>query len=212
MINDKGFIESMSDESLGRIVRLNAYLRSTSFYKMPASARFHGNHEGGLYEHSVSVFSNLLQMTQDMNLKWGRPESPYIVAFGHDVCKVDAYTMKDPGWEVLSEDDYGNTEVKCRYCGYEHDSKTEYCPKCDAHMGEWVRNPKHSGCHADLSLAMLQNAGIELTEEEAACIRWHMGAFDDPQNWSNYTNAISMFPNVLWTHTADMVAAHINKI
>lgn len=207
MINHKDFISSLSDESLARIMRLNAYLRSTSFYEMPASARFHGDHTGGLYEHSVAVFSNLLQMTQDMNLPWDRPESPYIVAFGHDVCKIDAYKTVDPGWDTLGDD-----KVKCRYCGHEHDYKSEYCPKCDAHMGIWVKNPKHSGGHADLSLEILNAAGIELTEEEAACIRWHMGAFDDPQNWSNYTNAIRMFPNVLWTHTADMVAAHINKI
>lgn len=203
MTNNNDFIASLSDESLSRILRLNAYLRSTSFYDMPASARFHGNHAGGLYEHSVAMFNSLRQM----NLEWGRPESPYIVAFGHDVCKIDAYTMKDPGWEATDDDN-----VKCRYCGYVHDSKSKYCPKCDAYMGEWVNNPKHPGGHAELSIHILRNAGIELTEEEAACIRWHMGAFDDPQNWSNYTNAIHVYPNVLWTHTADMVAAHINKI
>ena len=204
---DKNFISSLSDKSLGRIMELNAFLGGTSFYNMPASARHHGNHSGGLYEHSVAVFSNLLSMTQDMRLDWGKPESPFIVAMCHDICKIDAYMMKDPGWETLDD---GN--VSCRYCGQVQYDKSEYCPHCDAHMGEWVNNPKHPGGHAELSLEILRKAGIKLTDEEAACIRWHMGAFDDPQNWSNYTNAISKYPNALWTHTADMVAAHINKI
>lgn len=204
-------IASMSEDSLVRIIQLNAYLRSTSFYEMPASTVFHGNHAGGLFEHSAAVFESLSQMTEELNLTWDRPESPYIVAFGHDVCKIDAYTMRDPGWEVLSDDGYGNIEVRCKYCGFPYDYKDEYCPKCDAHMGIWVHNPKHPRGHADLSLKMLSEAGIELTDEEKACIRWHMGAFDDVQNWSNYTEAIRKFPNVLWTHTADMVAAHIKN-
>lgn len=202
-------LASLNDESLTRIIQLNAYLRSTSFYEMPASTRFHGNHAGGLNEHCLAMFESLCQMTEELDLKWGRPESPYIVAFGHDVCKIDAYMMKDPGWEVLADDGYGNLEVQCRHCGFKHDSKSEYCPKCDAHMGIWVHNHDHPVGHADLSLKMLAEAGIELTDEEKVCIRWHMGAFDDAQNWSNYTEAIRMYPNTLWTHTADMVAAHI---
>lgn len=205
-------LEDLTDESVERVLRLNAYLKGTSFYDMPASARHHGNRPGGLYEHSAAVFDSLMELTKKLNLQWLRPESPYIIAFGHDVCKIDAYTMREPGWEKVSDDGYGNVEYKCRYCGCVYDEKRKYCPKCDAHMGEWINNPKHSGRHADLSLDILREAGIELTDEERACIRWHMGAFDDPQNWSNYTSAIRMFPNVLWTHTADMVAAHINNI
>ena len=41
------------------------------------------------------------------------------------------------------------------------------------------------------------------------CIRWHMGAFDDKENWNSYGRAVTNFPNVLYTHTADMAAARI---
>lgn len=36
-----------------------------------------------------------------------------------------------------------------------------------------------------------------------------MGAFTDKEEWNNYTRAIHKYPNVLWTHHADMIAAHI---
>ena len=39
-----------------------------------------------------------------------------------------------------------------------------------------------------------------------------MGAFVDQKEWNDYTRAIHKYSNVLWTHTADMIAAHILEI
>lgn len=62
--------------------------------------------------------------------------------------------------------------------------------------------------HGDKSVIMLQQY-MQLTEEEMLCIRWHMGAFDDKENWNSYGRSVTLFPNVLYTHTADMIAARI---
>ena len=53
---------------------------------------------------------------------------------------------------------------------------------------------------------------MDLTEEEMLCIRWHMGAYDNKDNWDILGRAIEKYPNVLWTHTADMVAARVLKV
>lgn len=50
---------------------------------------------------------------------------------------------------------------------------------------------------------------LKLTEEEEACILYHMGAFTDKDEWRDYTSAVNKYPNVLWTHTADMIASHV---
>ena len=50
---------------------------------------------------------------------------------------------------------------------------------------------------------------MQLTGEEIACIRWHMGAFEGEGIYNNYGCAVTMYPNVLFTHTADMIAARI---
>ena len=64
--------------------------------------------------------------------------------------------------------------------------------------------------HGEKSIIMLQNSAPDaLTNEEIACIRWHMGAFDDRNNWEYYTRAVAKFPNVMYTHAADMAAAYI---
>lgn len=41
------------------------------------------------------------------------------------------------------------------------------------------------------------------------CIRWHMGAFDERENWKYYSAAVKKYPNVLYTHVADMTASQI---
>jgi hypothetical protein len=62
--------------------------------------------------------------------------------------------------------------------------------------------------HGDKSVMMLASH-IQLTEEEVMCIRYHMGAFTDKEEWNDYTRAVHKYPNVLWTHQADMLSSHV---
>lgn len=62
--------------------------------------------------------------------------------------------------------------------------------------------------HGEKSVIMLQQH-IKLTEEEVACIRWHMGAFEGKEIWSDFSNACNKVSNVLYTHTADMYASQV---
>lgn len=65
--------------------------------------------------------------------------------------------------------------------------------------------------HGEKSVIMAQKL-LDLTDEEIACIRWHMGAYDDKENWNILGRAIEKYPNVLYTHTADMIATRIRGI
>ena len=55
--------------------------------------------------------------------------------------------------------------------------------------------------HGEKSV-MLLSQFFQLTEEEIACIRYHMGAFTPEKEWNDYTRAVKMWPNVLRTHHA----------
>ena len=75
---------------------------------------------------------------------------------------------------------------------------------------EWQYNnatllPGHGEKSVIFALSLLGN----LTDEEMYSIRWHMGAFDNKDNWNSYGRACTQYPNVLYTHTADMIAARI---
>jgi len=158
---------------LTRYEKLTYYLKNnTSFKTDPASAKHHGNHEGGLRTHSYYVLVNLLYLTKKLDLKWQDPESPYIVAYAHDMCKIGAYIPKDGGGYSVSE--------------------------------------AHPKWHGQLSVMMAEEV-IELTDEERNCIRWHMGAYDERKNWQKFNDALKKYPNVLWTHNADMMATHFDE-
>jgi len=156
-----------------RLHWLMANLEKTTYFVDPASARHHCNYEGGLHEHSQRVAINLHHLTKCLNLQWMDPQSPDIIGFAHDLCKIGAYIPD------------GN--------------------------GNYTRNEEQPKGHGDLSVIRVLE-WIPLTKEEAACIRWHMGAYDDKENWNKYNEAIHEFPNVLWTHTADMMATHIDEL
>lgn len=52
---------------------------------------------------------------------------------------------------------------------------------------------------------------MRLTEEEELCIRYHMGAYET-DDWDGFDKAIRKFPNVLFTHTADMYASKCMEV
>lgn len=153
------------------------WLVNNGFFTAPASTKYHGAHEGGLYQHSASVMEFLVNLTKDNDLHWQDERSPYIVGMFHDLCKIDQYRPvfvtggnKISGWE------------------YRQDTLLKG--------------------HGEKSV-MLLSQFYRLTEEEIACIRYHMGAFTPKEEWNDYTGAIHAYPNVLWTHQADMLASHV---
>lgn len=167
--------------------KMSYALIDKGFFTAPASTKYHGAYEGGLFDHSFAVAKFLVELTEKNDLKWQRPESPYIVGMFHDLCKIDQY--KHP---VVAEAANFDGTVQLITDG-----------------NSWEHNPDTllKG-HGDKSV-MLLSQFYELTEEEILCVRYHMGAFTDKTEWNDYTRAVNQYPNVLWTHQADMLASHV---
>ena len=148
-------------------------LNEMGFFTAPASTKYHGAYEGGLFDHSLETAKALVDLTEKLGLTWERKESPYIVGMYHDLCKCDNYVK-------------------------------------DFETDKYIYNPEIIiPGHGDKSVIMISKF-ITLTDEEIACIRWHMGAYErDPRMWTYYGKAIEKYPNVLYTHTADMIASKI---
>lgn len=80
----------------------------------------------------------------------------------------------------------------------------------DSRSNKWVYNDRQDfdiGGHGIASVVIAQGL-VRLTEEEIYCIRYHMGAYEQ-KDWTRLDKAIKKYPNVLWTHTADMVASKL---
>ena len=161
------------------------YLRNDGFLTAPASTKYHGAYEGGLFEHSMAVMDTLVDLTQKNGLVWQRPESPIIVGAFHDLCKCDQY--KKVGGSVLTY----NGEAVSEPVGFHYEYNTDTVLK--GHGAKSV---------------MILSRFMTLTEEEVLCIRYHMGAYEK-EEWSEFDLAIRKFPTVLWTHTADMIASKV---
>lgn len=153
-------------------------LHNMGFFTQPASTRFHGDYEGGLFDHSHCVATQLLKLTDSLHLDWERKCSPVIIGLFHDLCKTDLYEVKS-----LQQDG----DKMC--VEYKHSETPSL----------WGPG------HGSKSVA-IASTFIQLTPEEVACIRYHMGAYEKDE-WDNLDVAIRRFNNVLWTHTADMVAS-----
>lgn len=166
------------------------WLTDNGFFTAPASTKYHGAYEGGLFDHSYEVTQVLLDMTQRLNLQWTRPESPYIIGMFHDLCKIDNYiTIVDEPGEIMM----GTSDVKGKEIHF------EYNQDCIL-----------TG-HADKSI-MLLSQFVNLTEEEMLCIRFHMGAYEGQDQWDNYDKAIRKYETVLFTHTADMYTSKVKGV
>lgn len=165
------------------------FMLQNGFCSAPASTTHHGNYEGGLFEHSLTVALCLQKYTDRLGLSWEKADSPIRVGMLHDLCKIDYYKKVIDVPEALDIETLSTVPREFHY--------------------EWDDTPLVKG-HGDKSVIYALRYGCHLTEEEIACIIYHMGAFTNREKWKDYDNAIKKYPNVLFTHTADMEASQIH--
>lgn len=161
----------------------------TNFFTSPASTRYHGSYEGGLVEHSLNVFNQMLfEMDTMVGKGWEDlypMESVAVVALFHDICKVGQYRETEK-WRKNSDGEWES------YLAYEYDPE-------QLTMG-----------HGAKSNYFLQRF-IHLTTMEAQAIFWHMGAYDiSPYaNLNGCGAAFETNPLAFLIHRADMAATYV---
>ena len=163
-----------------------SWLSEIGYFMAPGAKVHHSARVGGLFDHSEQVAKALAELTNGMHLQWQRQESPVIIGLLHDVCKTEEYSI------ILEPQEKNGYRI------------------------EWNKNQIITG-HGIASVMMIQQYAIKtgefvLTEEEMMCIRFHMGAFTEKSEWEFYSRAIKKYPNVLYTHTADMIASKIKGV
>lgn len=88
-----------------------SWLVKNGYFSQPASSKFHGNTYCGLFEHSAEVANTLADYTERLGLKWQRPESPMIVGYFHDLCKMTDYVY-------IAEDNAYERNDRCLLKGH----------------------------------------------------------------------------------------------
>ena len=85
------YFNMCEDAGFDNMVMFN-WLDNNGFFVAPASSKYHGAYDGGLFDHSAAVAKRLIKLTHDNNLHWVRGISPFVVGMFHDLCKIDQYT------------------------------------------------------------------------------------------------------------------------
>lgn len=129
--------------------------KETDFFDAPASAQFHGDFDGGLSVHSMNVYKLLKNFTKKIG--YDREDSLIIAGLLHDVCKANLYAKGKKNVKVLDE----------QTGRYEWIEEEYYTTEDSFPMG-----------HGEKSVFLIMRH-IQLTDDEAMAIRWHMGGYDD---------------------------------
>jgi hypothetical protein len=163
---------------------LFSWLETTDFFDAPASTRFHGDHRGGLCEHSVYVWEELVRLLKVYPEIRVTAESAAIVTLLHDLCKIGLYKT-----EMRNKKENG---VWHSVPTYVHDE--DFC----------------FGGHGSKSVYLIQKY-MYLTDAEAVAINCHMGFSD--RNVGDYSigSAYEQYPLAWLLHVADESATFIRE-
>lgn len=157
--------------------QLRNWLLSTDLETAPASTKFHEAYSGGLADHSVKVFDELVRLLKSYPEVKVTAETAAVCALLHDVCKLNCYKTEMRN----KKDEYGRW-VQVPFYTFNEDFAF--------------------GGHGSKSVYLIQRF-MPLTDEEAVAINCHMGA--SAQDYSVY-DAYRQFPLAFLLHAADMAA------
>ena len=160
------------------------WLEGTDFFTAPASTRFHGNYEGGLCEHSVNVWEELIRLLKAYPEVRVTAESAAIVSLLHDLCKIGCYKQE------LRNTKVNGIWVQRPVYVFQED----FC----------------YGGHGSKSVYLIQRH-INLTEAEAAAVNCHMGFADRSPGDFSLGTAFESFPLAWLLHVADESATYIRE-
>lgn len=157
--------------------RLKDWLMSTDIETAPASTRFHEAYSGGLMDHSVRVWNELVRLLNAYPQLKVSAETAAICALLHDVCKLNCYKT-----EMQNKKDEHGRWIQVPFYTFNEDFAF--------------------GGHGSKSVYLIQKF-MPLTDEEASAINCHMGP--SAQDNSVY-DAYRQFPLAFLLHAADMAA------
>ena len=120
MTNKERFLELCSKVNREGMSELLKWLESSDFYYCPASARFHGSYPGGLLEHSLNVYDEMIRLVGAYPEVKISEETVIITSLFHDLCKVNLYATEKRNRKNAS----GAWES---YDAYTYNEKLHYC-------------------------------------------------------------------------------------
>jgi hypothetical protein len=202
--NKEQIIKILRATGRAEIESLITYLENSDFFSAPASTKYHGAYDGGVAEHSLHVWYVLTEKNRYYGL--GLPEDTIaITALGHDVCKIGFYAKEMKSVLKGKKKIMKNKKVDGKWAEVEEE------------INDWqeeeaitIKDQFPIG-HGEKSVITLLKY-IQLTDQEIAMIRWHMGGYVPKDDYRDLSNAVDMYPAIIALHAADLEASHLLRI
>jgi len=175
----KNFIKRQGAEEL-----LN-WLLTTDFFVAPASTKYHCACEGGLVQHSVSVYKTLRE--KYFEEQSDSEESFAICGLLHDLCKAEFYKVS-------------TRNVKNEVTGA-WEKQPFYAIEDSFPYG-----------HGEKSVFLIERF-MRLKPAEAMAIRWHMGGFDSAAKGGDFSIGLAYekYPLAVKLHIADIESSYLRE-
>lgn len=170
------------DETIALYRKQLEWLDGTDFFTAPASTRYHNCIEGGLFSHTKEVYNCALNLLNCDNFSGVSIPALTIAALIHDWCKIDLYEKYEAN--VFDE----NLQQWVKQTKYRH------------------KDSGHPFGHGETSMYLGARV-LNIREEEALAVRWHMGKWYTPDAYNNdleYANRV--VPLVLLIQFADALS------
>lgn len=179
-----------------RIDELLTFLDESDFYTAPASTKYHNSVKGGLCDHSLNVYRNILAVYErarqtNPGLKEYPRETLIVVSLLHDISKTNFYEACIQNEKVYSDQ------------GTKHDNlgKFEWIAKEGFKVADESKRML-GGDHGFNSVALLGRY-IPLTYEETVAILNHHCGFDNGFVNKELSSILNRYPLVTILHIAD---------
>ena len=173
-------------------------LENSDFYFAPASTKYHGAYKGGLCEHSLNVYDNLVKLDE---MKGSQIDSNVlkIVALFHDISKMNLYET------------YFQNKKEYHAGGSKHDEGGAYDWKAvTAYKVREASDRFIFGNHEQTSEFMLRTYCPLSYEESIAILHHHAGmSWDSAQD--NITEVYNRYTLATLLHLADMLACYVDE-
>ena len=198
--NKQQYVELISSikREGANIDRLIDKLCSSDFFTAPASTNYHCGYAGGLCEHSLNVYHNLVNIAKDKPILYGCDEdSIKIVALLHDISKMNIYEKTSKNEKVYCPD------------GDKSDSLGRF--KWVSTLGWKLKENRFVYGSHEVTSEFIVRQFIPLTLDESVAILHHMGG----RNWDSAQNDIStifgQYPLATLLHISDMIASYVDE-
>ena len=183
------------------IEKLISKLCSSDFFTAPASTNYHCSYVGGLCEHSLNVYKNLVMLVKSKNYilydEWDDTNTLKIIALLHDISKMNIYEKSAKNEKIYCDD------------GDKFDALGKF--KWVTTMGWKLRDNRFTYGSHEMASEFIVRQFIPLTLDESVAILHHMGGRNWDSAQDNITQIFGKYPLATMLHMADMLATYVDE-